>query len=97
MGKAHQVVIPYVDENGIPQEPRFGVSSFGGKKIRELSSKLYELVVQTKKTGQKSQGISQRNMGPQYEGDPLNILKIRYAKGEISKDEYEQMKKDLLS
>jgi hypothetical protein len=34
-GKAHHFVIPYVDENGIPQEPRFGVSSFRGKVITE--------------------------------------------------------------
>ncbi len=27
--------------------------------------------------------------------DPLEILKLRYARGEITRDEYEQMKRDL--
>lgn len=30
-----------------------------------------------------------------YQEDPLEILKRRYARGEINRDEYEQMKKDL--
>ena len=30
-------------------------------------------------------------------GNPINILKRRYARGEIDKEEYEQKKKDLLS
>lgn len=30
-----------------------------------------------------------------YEHDPYEILKTRYAKGEISKEEYEKIKKDL--
>ena len=29
--------------------------------------------------------------------DPLEILKTRYAKGEINKEQFEQMKKDLQS
>ena len=30
-----------------------------------------------------------------YEDDPIELLKIRYAKGEVTKDEYEQIKKDI--
>jgi hypothetical protein len=47
-GKAHHLVMPYMDENGIPQEPRFGVSSFRGKAIKEWAAKLYQQVVKEK-------------------------------------------------
>jgi uncharacterized membrane protein len=30
-----------------------------------------------------------------YYEDPLEILKHRYAKGEITREQYEEMKKDL--
>jgi putative membrane protein len=33
--------------------------------------------------------------GERGHNDPLNIVKQRYAKGEIKKDEYEQLIKDL--
>jgi len=32
---------------------------------------------------------------PETENDALKVLKLRYAKGEITKEQYEQMKKDI--
>jgi putative membrane protein len=47
---------------------------------------LIYFIVQARKT--------KGQMPTQYES-PLDILKKRYAKGEITKEEYEKMKKDL--
>jgi len=38
--------------------------------------------------------LSQRN-GSTPKHEPLDVAKERYAKGEISKEEFEQIKKDL--
>jgi Short C-terminal domain len=94
-GKEHHIVIPYVDENGIPQEPRFGVSSFRGKAIREWSSKLYEQVAKARKNdvSQRLEVHTSNNESSQTSDDPVKILKLRFAKGEISKEEYEEMRK----
>jgi hypothetical protein len=84
-----------VDENGITQEPKFGVSSFRGKAIREWSSKLYEQVVKarTNDVSQRVEARTSNNESPQTSDDPVKVLKIRFAKGEISKEEYVEMRK----
>ena len=51
-GKEHHIVVPYIDENGVSQEPRFGVSSFGGKAIREWAAELYNRIVEVKSKAQ---------------------------------------------
>jgi hypothetical protein len=88
-GKSHRIIVPYIDENGIPQEPRFGISSFGGKKIRELAAKLYQQVVKVKNQDTPS---SKKETIKETTDDPLAVLKIRLAKGEITKEEYEELK-----
>jgi len=103
-GKSHRIVVPYMDENGIPQEPRFGVSSFQRKAIRELAVKLYQQVasekrdtikVSTKADSNLTQRTDIRSVPTTGSDDPLKILKIRYAKGEITKEQYEDMWKML--
>jgi hypothetical protein len=105
-GKAHHLVVPYKDENGIPQAPRFGVSSFRGKAIREWASRLYDQVVKFRNENI----IPSENVGLDHEmqlttatskdkkvqsndDDPIKLLKARFAKGEISKEQYEEMRK----
>lgn len=91
-GKAHHILIPYVDENGIPQEPRFGISSLGGKAIREWSSKIYELIVQAKKINAQRPSMEPHAVSKTTD-DPMHILKMRLVKGEISLADYEKLRK----
>lgn len=106
-GKAHHIIVPYIDENGIRQDPRFGVSSFRGKAIREWAATLYQQIVEVRKSMEQVQEQTARE-APRHssqssttssatEEDPLKILKRRLAKGEISKEEYEELRKMLES
>lgn len=97
-GKAHHIVIPYVDENGIPQEPRFGISSYKGQEIRKWSETIYSQIVRIKKDVPKA---VQEQVKPvesiNKSEDPLHVLKLRFAKGEITKEEFDEMRKTLES
>jgi hypothetical protein len=112
-GKRHELVVPYIDENGIYQEPRFGVVSLSGKAIKEWAAKLYEVVVEVKKqqeleelldraakeaqTRSKLADIATKNDISQdtksMSEDPIRLLKLRLAKGEITREEYEELRK----
>jgi len=54
----------------------------------EIKKRIQELTNELGKRKEKEKALKL-----QY--DPLTILKIRYAKGEVSKEEYEEMKKTL--
>lgn len=55
---------------------------------KKHTSKFPRLIKELMKNG--SSLIKENN-----EEDPLKVLKLRFVKGEISKNEYEQMKKSL--
>jgi putative membrane protein len=48
-------------------------------------------------TGQGSQGTRPRSTGPQREDKALAILRQRYARGEIDREEFERMREELRS
>jgi hypothetical protein len=100
-GRAHHILVPYVDENGIPQTPRFGLSSYKGVAIRKLAAELYQQVVNEKRESAKFLSKADNNTkgltSSPNSDDPLKILKIRFARGEITKEQYEEMQKMLES
>ena len=94
-GQRHRLLIPYVDENGIVQQPVFGVSSYKGKDIRKWAETLYQQLVEEKQQ-QLSSDVN-KSIQTDKDSDPISVLKLRYAKGEITKKEYEEMRKTIES
>jgi hypothetical protein len=94
-GQRHRLSIPYVDENGIVQQPVFGVSSYKGKEIRIWAEKLYEQLVEEKQAS--SHVVNEKIQTDDDKDDPITVLKLRFAKGEITKEEYEEMRKTIES
>ena len=101
-GKAHHLVVSYIDANGIRQDPRFGISSFGGKAIRQWAVTFYETVVKAKRNSDDSSSSTERLSSqspgsdvatPSPNEDPVKILKLRFAKGEITKEQFDEMRK----
>lgn len=93
-GKRHRIVISYTDENDIYQSPIFGISSLSGNAIRGWASNLYHAVIANKKIlNEGSRNDPEIKKQIDYITDPLTIAKLRFAKGEITKEEFEEMKK----
>jgi hypothetical protein len=80
------------------------LSSYKGEAIRKLASELYLQVVNEKREQTKFSSIADNNIkqpsnekpiSAQDVDEPLKVLKIRFAKGEITKEQYEEMRKTL--
>ena len=88
-----RLLIPYIDRNGVLQKPEF---EFGGiiKKTAKWAEEIYRrlLPLQDNKTS----SVKEKSKIQDLE-DPIQILKIRYAKGEITKEEFEEIKKDVVT
>ena len=92
-GKKHRLLVPYIDENGILQEALFGISSYKGKAIRRWAAELYKLMVKRKQTMDENLEIHESHDANIVDANPVDILKVRLAKGEITKSEYEELRK----
>jgi len=104
-GKRHRLVVPYIDEKGIQHSPVFGISSFGGKAIKDWAKQLYQMIIENIETIPNSDETTDADRDIHHDlettpkkivdknQDPISILRLRFAKGEINKQEYEEMKK----
>lgn len=82
------LTIAYTDDDGILQKPSFDIWTFGHGEKKKAFSLIYKKVKEHNKGKRKQVKEVQKE-------DPLQALKLRYAKGEISRKEFLKMKKDL--
>jgi hypothetical protein len=88
--KNEEVTVPYIDENKIIQAPRFRINfPISSLKPEEWASRLYNAIVEARKNSieQSSEILSL--------DEPLQVLKLRLAKGEITKEQYDDLRKVL--
>ena len=87
-----RLVIPYIDRNGVLQKPEF---EFGGiiKKTGKWADEIYKRLLPL----QNNSNVVKNKTEVNQDDEPMRILKIRYAKGEITKEEFEEIKKDLVT
>lgn len=85
------LIIEYNDEMGMKQNPIFDFPlDAGDKKKTKIAQLIYEKLKQLKSkesTQEKEEGTFKENE------DPMKVLKLRLARGEITKEEYEERKK----
>lgn len=83
--------IPYQDNDGIRQEPKFFVNR---KKGKELHGTIYQRALRIKKEteAEKKVEIETRPRTTEKDSEAMRILKLRLAKGEITKEQFEEMK-----
>jgi len=79
------VAVQYTDLNGRQHTPLFDFApDFGDKRKADFMSRLYEF---TKNNPKPTVTTAAE--------DPMQMLKLRYAKGEITKEQFEEMKQTL--
>jgi len=76
-------------KKGIEKGTELGTKGYEGAK--EAAKKGYD---KAKEESPPKNSVKQDSSKQSFE-DPLKVLKLRYAKGEISKEEFEEMKKTL--
>ncbi len=86
-----RLIIPYIDHNGVLQKPEF---EFGGiiKKTGKWAEEIYKILLPLQNN---SDSVKNKIVENHDDDEVIRILKIRYAKGEISKEEFHEIKKDL--